>query len=98
MIIIASLKSKLSSGDDEYVLQSLERLKDLCEEREIHKEWVIVENWIPTLVDLIHERIVRISWRRIGEQKSAVALLLELSKCESIRDGIAKVQGCILLL
>ncbi|KAL8494845.1 hypothetical protein ACS0TY_019141 [Phlomoides rotata] len=133
MIVIASLKSRLSSGDEECVLQSLERLKDLCEEREIHKEWVILENWIPTLVDLIRvknrdirnrafcilcllakdsddakERIAKVEnsiapivqflGRRIGERKSAVALLLELSKCESVRDGIAKVQGCILLL
>lgn len=27
-----------------------------------------------------------------------MTLLLELSKCESVRDSIGKVQGCILLL
>lgn len=44
------------------------------------------------------EQIVQFLGRRIGERKSAVTLLLELSKCESVRDSIGKVQGCILLL
>lgn len=44
------------------------------------------------------EHIVQFLGRRIGERKSAVTLLLELSKCESVRDSIGKVQGCILLL
>lgn len=44
------------------------------------------------------EPIVQFLARRLGEQKLAVALLLELSKCELVRDGIGKVQGCILLL
>lgn len=42
--------------------------------------------------------IVQFLGRRIGERKSAVTLLLELSKCEAVRDSIGKVQGCILLL
>lgn len=44
------------------------------------------------------ERIVQLLGRSAGERKLAVALLLELSKCEFMRDSIAKVQGCILLL
>lgn len=44
------------------------------------------------------EPIVQFLGRRIGERKSAVTLLRELSKCELVRDGIGKVQGCILLL
>lgn len=53
MIIVASLKSRLSSGDEEEVLHCLEQLKDLCEQTEIHKEWLILENYIPTLVELL---------------------------------------------
>lgn len=71
MIVIASLKSRLSSGDEEDVLQSLDRLKALCEEREIHKEWVILENWIPTLVELI-----RVKNRDIRNQAFCVLCLL----------------------
>lgn len=44
------------------------------------------------------ESIVRSLGRRPEERKLAVALLLELSKCNSVRDEIGKVQGCILLL
>lgn len=49
-------------------------------------------------VDNAVESIVHSLGRRIEERKLATALLLELSKCESARDCIGKVQGCILLL
>lgn len=49
-------------------------------------------------VDSALESIVRSLGRRIGERKSAVALLLELSNCKSVQESIGKVQGCILLL
>lgn len=44
------------------------------------------------------ESIVRSLGRRIEERKLAVALLLELSTCNTLRDQIGEVQGCILLL
>lgn len=53
MIMVASLKSKLSSENEEEVIHCLEQVKDLCEQREIHKEWLILENYIPTLVKLL---------------------------------------------
>lgn len=49
-------------------------------------------------VDNAIESIVRFLGRRVGERKLAVALLLELSKCDLVRDIIGNVQGCILLL
>ncbi|KAL2511255.1 U-box domain-containing protein 44 [Abeliophyllum distichum] len=49
-------------------------------------------------VDNAMESIAKSLGRRIGEGKLAVALLLELSKSESVRDCIGNVQGCILLL
>lgn len=48
-------------------------------------------------VDNAIESIVRSLGRRVAERKLAVALLLELSKSNSVRD-IGSVQGCILLL
>ncbi|KAL7158960.1 hypothetical protein ABFS83_02G178000 [Erythranthe nasuta] len=133
MILIASLKSRLSLGEDAEVVHSLEQLKNLCEEKEMHREWLILENYIPSLVELLRvknrdirnralqilcllakdndhakeriakvensiETIVQFLGRRIGERKLAVSLLLELSKCLSVRDCLGKVQGCILLL
>lgn len=44
------------------------------------------------------ELIVRALARRTAETKLAVALLLELSKVDNIRDRIGKAQGAILLL
>ncbi|MCD7448120.1 hypothetical protein HAX54_038214 [Datura stramonium] len=133
MITIASMKSKLSSTEEEEVLKCLEQLSDLCEQREIHREWVVMEDYIPVLIKLLGsksrdirnlvlevlrvlakdgydakeriaevdsalESIVHSLGRRIGERKSAVALLLELSNCKAVQESIGKVQGCILLL
>ena len=44
------------------------------------------------------ESIVKSLGRRPDEQKLAVKLLLELSKCNSVRNHVGTVQGCILLL
>ncbi|KAL6982133.1 hypothetical protein U1Q18_023749 [Sarracenia purpurea var. burkii] len=133
MIKIASMKPKLLSEGEEEVLCCLEQLQDLCEQRDIHQEWVLMENYIPSLIELHSakgrdtrnralvilsilardsddakeritkvdnaiESIVRSLGRRISEGKLAVALLLELSKSESVQERIGKVQGCILLL
>lgn len=53
MISIASMKPKLLSGDEEEIIRCLEELQDLCEQRDIHREWVILENYIPVLVKLL---------------------------------------------
>lgn len=133
MIMIASMKPKLSLENEEEVLHCLEQLQDLCEQRDHHREWILLENYIPILIELLgaknreirnqalvtlcilakdsdeaKDRIARVDYaidlivrslgRRVGERKLAVALLLELSKSEMVRDGIGKVQGCILLL
>ncbi|KAF4384514.1 hypothetical protein F8388_003821 [Cannabis sativa] len=135
MIMIASMKQKLESGqeEEEEILNILGELHALCEETDQHREWVILENYIPILIQLLGaknreirkrvliilcilakdsddakertiivesaiENIVRSLGRRPEERKLAVALLLELSKCNSARECIGKVQGCILLL
>ncbi|XP_077245642.1 U-box domain-containing protein 44-like isoform X2 [Tasmannia lanceolata] len=133
MIMIGSMKSKLSSDEEEEILECLSQLQELCEERDLHREWVVLENYIPILVgflgrnnslirspvlsilyilakdsDDVKERIaevdnsiesiVRSLGRRIGESKLAVALLLELSKNDVVRNHIGKVQGSILLV
>ncbi|KAG2720598.1 hypothetical protein I3760_02G042800 [Carya illinoinensis] len=125
MITIASIKPKLKSEEEEEVLDSLEQLQDLCEQRDLHREWVILENYIPVLIQCVGaknpdvrnhalvilcilakdsddakeriagvdnaiEFIVRSLGRRAAERKLAVALLLELSKCNLVRDCIGK--------
>lgn len=53
MIKIASMKEKIESGDDEEVLHCLGSLKDLCEEKDQHREWMILENYIPVLIQVL---------------------------------------------
>ncbi|CAN0889499.1 U-box domain-containing protein 24 [Linum grandiflorum] len=133
MITIATMKSKLESEEEEEVLESLRQLKDLCQQNDQHRQWMILENYIPVLIQLLSSKnrevrnntlailcylakdsddakgrvanvndainlIGRSLGRRTGERKLAVALLLELSKSNKVREFIGKVQGCILLL
>lgn len=53
MINIASMKPKLMSTEVEEVLQCLEQLQDLCQQRDQHREWVILENYIVSLIHLL---------------------------------------------
>lgn len=56
MILIASMKTKLLSEDQEEILHCLEQLQDLCEQRDLHREWVVLENYIPTFIDLLGKK------------------------------------------
>ena len=53
MIMIASMKQKLKSEDEEEVLCSLGELHDVCDKRDQHREWVILEDYIPVLIQLL---------------------------------------------
>ncbi|KAK9292546.1 hypothetical protein L1049_020520 [Liquidambar formosana] len=53
MITIGSLKSKLQSEEEQEVLDSLEKLKDLCIERELYREWVMMEDYIPIFIGFL---------------------------------------------
>ncbi|KAK9145719.1 hypothetical protein Sjap_005622 [Stephania japonica] len=73
MIIIASMKAKLSSNEEKEVIDSLGQLQELCEERDMHREWVVLENYIPVLVQLLVSKNREIRNR-------ALALLCLLAK------------------
>lgn len=53
LITIVSLKPKLQSTEEHEVLQSLEKLQGLLVERELHRQWVIMEDYIPVLIGLL---------------------------------------------
>lgn len=53
MITIGSIKPKLNSEEEDEVLHSLEQLQELCEQRDLHREWVILEDYVPTLIQLL---------------------------------------------
>lgn len=56
MIMIASLKQNLKSEDEEEVLVTLSELQDLCEKSDQQREWVILEDYIPILIQLLNVR------------------------------------------
>ncbi|GKB29289.1 U-box domain-containing protein 44-like protein [Tanacetum coccineum] len=92
MITIASMKSKLSSPlseSEEEVVSCLNDLQSLCEQRDIHKEWIVMENYIPTLVKLLGSKNREI-------RTHALVLLSILAKdSHDAKDRIAKVNGVI---
>lgn len=53
MIAIASIKTKLESADDEELQQCLEELRNLCEQRDRHREWILLENYAAVLIELL---------------------------------------------
>lgn len=53
MIFIGSMKSRIVSNDEEDVVASLGKLKDLCLERELHQDWMMMEDYLPVLVSLL---------------------------------------------
>ncbi|XP_023754069.1 U-box domain-containing protein 44 [Lactuca sativa] len=93
MITIASIKSKLvkplSENKEEEVISCLEQIQNLCEEREIHREWIVLENYIPTLVELLSGKNREIRTRTL-------VLLSILSKdSDDAKDRISRVNGVI---
>ncbi|KAI3750979.1 hypothetical protein L2E82_21948 [Cichorium intybus] len=53
MIFIGSMKSQILSNEDEEVIVSLGKLRALCLERELHQDWVMMEDYLPVLVSLL---------------------------------------------
>ena len=53
IIMLGSLKPTLNSNDEQEVLQSLGKLHDICIERELHCEWVMMEEYSPILIGLL---------------------------------------------
>ncbi|KAJ4829168.1 hypothetical protein Tsubulata_007029 [Turnera subulata] len=53
LITIVSIKPLLQSDEEQEVLESLGKLLDLMQERELHQEWVAMEDYVPVLVRLL---------------------------------------------
>ncbi|KAL0428700.1 UNVERIFIED_CONTAM: U-box domain-containing protein 44 [Sesamum radiatum] len=89
MITVASLKSRLLSGQPEEVLHCLEQLKDLCEQREAHREWLVFENYIPSLVELLCVK------NRDIRNRALLILCLLVKGNDDAKERIAKVENSI---
>ncbi|KAL8050726.1 hypothetical protein ABFX02_06G099400 [Erythranthe guttata] len=53
MISIASMKPEIQSNDELEVLRCLNKLRDLCETSQMHREWIVMEDYIPIVAGLL---------------------------------------------
>lgn len=53
MITIASMKPELKSGEEQEVLHSLRKLHDLCKTSELHREWIVMEDYISIITGFL---------------------------------------------
>lgn len=89
MITIASMKSRLSSEEEGEVLDCLQELKELCEKREIHREWVVLEDHIPMLVKLLSAKSREIISR------SLLVLHILAKDSDECKESIVKVDNAM---
>ncbi|XP_057774193.1 U-box domain-containing protein 43-like [Salvia miltiorrhiza] len=89
MITIASMKPEIQSRDEEQVLPSLKKLSELCEKSELHREWVVMEDYIPIVTALLHAKNSEI-------RLHALAILCSLAKdSDDNKEAIANVKDSI---
>ncbi|KAJ7962636.1 RING-type E3 ubiquitin transferase [Quillaja saponaria] len=89
MITIASMKEKLQSEDEEERLLCLEELQDLCEKRDEYREWVILENYIPTLIRILSAK------SHDGRNNVLVILCMLAKHNDDAKERILKVDNAI---
>ncbi|KAG9452644.1 hypothetical protein H6P81_005548 [Aristolochia fimbriata] len=89
MIRIASMKYKLSSGEEQELLECLDQLQELCEERESHREWVMLENYIENLASFLGRKNPQIRTRVL------VILCMLAKDSDDNKEKIARVDGFI---
>ncbi|RDX58012.1 U-box domain-containing protein 43, partial [Mucuna pruriens] len=88
MITIATLKEKILSENDDEVLHDLQTLQNLCKEKDQHREWVILENYIPTLIQIL-------SRNRDIRKYSLVILGMLAKDSEEAKERISTVDHAI---
>ncbi|XP_050238521.1 U-box domain-containing protein 24-like isoform X1 [Mercurialis annua] len=89
MITIASMKSKLMSEEEEEVLHYLEQLEVLCEQKDHHREWILLENYISVLVQLLGAKNRDI-------RNHALGILCILAKdSDDAKERVANVENAI---
>ncbi|XAR62939.1 Ubiquitin--protein ligase [Bertholletia excelsa] len=89
MITIGSMKSKLLSEEEEEVLNCLKQLQELCEQRDINREWVILEDYLPILVTLLGAK------SRDIRNHSLIILYILVKDSDYAKEKILKVENAI---
>ncbi|XP_027365075.1 U-box domain-containing protein 43-like isoform X2 [Abrus precatorius] len=89
IITISTIKSELETNEDEGVLQSLDKLQDLFLEREVHREWFKMENYIAVLIGLLASKN-----REIRKRVLLILSLFAIDNAEN-KEDIAKVDNAL---
>ncbi|GAU13680.1 hypothetical protein TSUD_347840, partial [Trifolium subterraneum] len=89
VITIASMREKIQSGDEVGVLHCLQTLQGLCEQKDQHREWVVLENYIPVLIQFLSEK------NRDIRNHILVILCMLVKDNEDAKERIAKVDNAI---
>ncbi|XP_057980537.1 U-box domain-containing protein 44-like [Malania oleifera] len=89
MITIVSMKPKLQSDEEEDVLHSLGQLQDLCQQRDLHREWAILENYVPVLIELLGTK------NRDIRNHALVVLCILAKDSDDAKERVAKVDKAI---
>nr|XP_043614871.1 U-box domain-containing protein 44-like [Erigeron canadensis] len=92
MIFIGSMKSSILSNEEEEVIVSLGKLQDLCLERDLHQEWVMIEGYLPVLVSLLSTKNFKI--------RSHVLIILRIlaTDHDDRKESIAETEDAIKLI
>ncbi|KAK9075242.1 hypothetical protein SSX86_003563 [Deinandra increscens subsp. villosa] len=92
MIVIGSMKSRILSEDEEEVIICLGKLKVLILERDLHQEWVMMEDYLPVLVSLLSTKN--------SEIRSHVLVILRIlaTNHDDRKESIAKTDDAIKLI
>ncbi|TKY74058.1 U-box domain-containing protein 43 [Spatholobus suberectus] len=90
MIAISTIKSELETNEEDgVIIQSLDKLQDLCLEREVHREWLKLENYITVLVGLLSSKN-----REIRRRVLLILSMLAMDNAEN-KEDIAKVDNAL---
>ncbi|WVZ19296.1 hypothetical protein V8G54_006618 [Vigna mungo] len=81
MITISTIKSELETNDEEELIRSLDKLQDLCLEREVHREWLQIENYITVLIGLLSSKN-----REIRKRVLLILSMLVMDNAENKED------------
>ncbi|KAJ0964075.1 hypothetical protein J5N97_029197 [Dioscorea zingiberensis] len=89
IIYIGSIKTKLGWVDEQEVISCLGQLQELCEESELNRECLVLENYLPILVGFLSGKNSQI-------RSGALSILGILAKdSDSNKEKIAEVDNAI---
>lgn len=92
MITVVSTKSKIQSNDEQEILHSLEKLHNCCIESQVHREWIVMEAYIPILASLLRASNCEV-------RKYSLTILCILAEdCDENKERIAKEESGLELI